>query len=96
MSWPPIPIPVGKGQTFVSFVIRFRLQSVPWRQEKLVYHALSVRRWITRPLIKPTGKGFPYGGVTAYIGDTRRWLDGATQPFSFVTLSMERWDGELH
>jgi len=96
MSWPPIPIPVGNGQTFVSFVIRFRLQSVPWRQEKLVYHALSVRRWITRPLIKPTGKGFPYGGVTAYIGDTRRWLDGATQPFSFVTLSMERWDGELH
>ena len=50
MSCPPIPIPVGKGQTFVSFVIRFRLQSVPWRQEKLVYHALSVRRWITRPL----------------------------------------------
>ena len=95
MSWTPTPIPVGKGQTFVSFVIRFRLQTVSWREDRLIYHALSVRRWVTRPLIKPTGKGFPYGGVTAYIGDTRRWLDGATQPFSFVTLNMERWDGEV-
>ena len=96
MSWPPTPIPVGKGMTSVSFVIHFTLQTVPWREAPLIYHALSVRRWVTKPLIKETGKGFPYGGVTAYIGDTRRWLDGAEQPFSFVTLRMERWDGELH
>ncbi len=96
MSWPPIAIPVSKGMTSVSFVIRFRLQTVPCREAPFIYHALSVRRWETKPLIKETGKGFPYGGVTAYIGDTRRWLDGAEQPFSFVTLRMKHWDGELH
>ena len=95
MSWPPTPIPVGKDQTFISFVIIFKLQTVPWRETPLVFHALSVRRWVTQPLIKPTGKGFPYGGVSVYIGDTRRWLDGATQLFSFVTLNLEMRKKEL-
>lgn len=94
MSFPPTDIPVGKGKVSVSFVIRLRLQTVPWREKPLVYHALSLRRWVTIPLIQGEDGEFRYRGVTAYIGDTRRWLDGAEQPFSFVTLRMKRGEEE--
>jgi hypothetical protein len=90
MSFPPTDIPVGKGKVFVSFVIRLKLQTFPWRKEPLIYHALSLRRWITSSLIKNENGEFRYRGVTVYVGDTRRWLDGAEQPFSFVTLRMKR------
>ena len=90
MSFPPTDIPVGRGKVAVSFVICLRLQTVPWRKEPVIYHALSLRRWITLPLIQGENGEFRYRGVTAYIGDTRRWLDGTEQPFSFVTLRMKR------
>jgi len=90
MSFPPTDIPVGKGKVSVSFVIRLRLQTVPWRKEPLIYHALSLRRWIRSSLIQNENGEFRYRGVTVYIGDNRRWLDGAEQPFSFVTLRMNR------
>jgi hypothetical protein len=94
MSFPPTDIPLGRGSVSVSFVIRLRLQTVPWRKEPLIYHALSLRRWITASLIQNADGEFRYRGVTAYIGDTRRWLDGAEQPFSFVTLRMKRGEEE--
>ncbi|MBD2743621.1 DUF3962 domain-containing protein [Coleofasciculus sp. FACHB-1120] len=94
MSFPPTDIPVGKGKVSVSFVILLKLHTVPWRKEPLIYHALSLRRWVTSSLIKNENGEFRYRGVTAYIGDTRRWLDGAEQPFSFITLRMKRGEEE--
>jgi pPIWI_RE module N-terminal domain/RNaseH domain of pPIWI_RE/MID domain of pPIWI_RE len=86
MSWPPTQIPLIKykqqlGTAHISFVIRFTLQTVPWRNEPIIYHQLSIRRWIIEPLEK-----LPYGGVTAFIGDNRRWLDGKKQPFRLISL----------
>jgi hypothetical protein len=94
MSWPPHRIPLIKskkqiGTADISFVIRFKLQTVPWRNHPIVYHQLSIRRWITEPL-----KRLPYRGATAYIGDNRRWLDGVRQPFCFISLLMKRAGGE--
>ncbi len=91
MSWPPYPIPLTKkgkqepGEAFISFVIRFKLQTVPWRSQPMIYHQLSIRRWITEPFDK-----FPYPGATIHIGDNRRWLDGIHQPFCFMPLQVKR------
>lgn len=90
MSWPPYPIPLTKkrkqetGEAFISFVIRFKLQTVPWRSQPMIYHQLSIRRWITEPF-----KKFPYPGATIHIGDNRRWLDGIHQPFCFMPLKVK-------
>ena len=94
MSWPPRPVPLIKvinkekkqlGTAHISFVIRFKLQTVPWRNAPIIYHQLSIRRWITEPLER-----LPYRGATAFIGDNRRWLDGFHQPFCFISLPMKR------
>jgi pPIWI_RE module N-terminal domain/RNaseH domain of pPIWI_RE/MID domain of pPIWI_RE len=90
MSWPPYPVPLIKyqkqvGTAYVSFVIRLKLQTVPWRSTPIVYHQLSIRRWMTEPLT------IPYRGATAYIGDNRRWIDGKSQPFSFMPLSIKQF-----
>jgi hypothetical protein len=90
MSWPPIKIPLIKnkkqlGTADISFVIRFKLQTVPWRSKPMIYHQLSIRRWVTEPL-----KRLPYRGATAFIGDNRRWLDGKNQPFRLISLAMKR------
>ncbi|MUG97167.1 DUF3893 domain-containing protein [Scytonema sp. UIC 10036] len=90
MSWPPNQIPLIKnnkqlGTADISFVIRFNLQTVPWRNEPMIYHQLSIRRWIAEPLER-----LPYRGATAYIGDNRRWLDGKSQPFCFIPLSIKQ------
>jgi hypothetical protein len=95
MSWPPYPVPLvnkkkeGVGSANISFVIRFRLQTVPWRKNPLVYHRLSTRLWVTEPL-----KPLPYRGATAYIGDNRRWLDGVRQPFCFISLQIKQSEGK--
>ncbi|MEC4804085.1 MAG: DUF3962 domain-containing protein [Jaaginema sp. PMC 1079.18] len=93
ISWPPSTIPLikrkeQKGTADISLVIRLTLQTVPWREQPLIYHQLSVRRWLTDPL------KLPYRGATVYVGDTRRWLDGVYQPFCFMPLKMKRVDGE--
>jgi hypothetical protein len=90
MSWPPYPVPLIErnqhlGTADISFVISFKLQTVPWRKEPIVYHELSIRRWLTQPLER-----IPYRGATAYIGDNRRWLDGTRQPFCFIPLQIKR------
>lgn len=90
MSWPPHPVPLIKrneqvGTAHISFVIRFKLQTVPWRDEPMIYHQLSIRRWLTEPL-----KQLPYRGSTAYIGDNRRWLDGSNQPFCLIHVAMKQ------
>jgi len=98
MSWPPLRIPLIKvvkkddikheevaGEAHISFVIHFKLQTVPWRSEPMIYHQLSIRRWITEPLER-----LPYRGATAYIGDNHRWLDGSRQPFCLTSLAMKR------
>jgi pPIWI_RE module N-terminal domain/RNaseH domain of pPIWI_RE/MID domain of pPIWI_RE len=89
MSWPPCQIPLIQnkklvGQGYISFVIRFTLQTVSWRHEPIIYHQLSIRRWVTQPLTK-----LPYRGVTAFIGDNRRWLDGNNQLFCLIPLEMK-------
>ena len=94
MSWPPHQIPLFKskeqiGTADISFVIHFKLQTVPWRNHPIIYHQLSIRRWITDPLER-----LPYRGATAYIGDNRRWLDGVRQPFCFIALPLKRAGGE--
>jgi hypothetical protein len=90
MSWPPYRIPLIKykkqvGTADISFVIRFKLQTVSWRNEPIIYHQLSIRRWVTEPMER-----LPYKGVTAYIGDNRRWLDGKSQPFCFIPLPIKQ------
>ncbi|MEL7523343.1 MAG: DUF3962 domain-containing protein, partial [Cyanobacteria bacterium J06553_1] len=95
MSWPPTDIPIFKGKQSsgiekVSFVISFSLQTLPWRQEPVIYHALSVRRWMTDPL-----KKLPYKGCSIYIGDTHRWLDGRQQPLMFMPISVTRSNRQL-
>ncbi len=93
MSWPPSPVPIQKKETidieYISFVISFKLQTVPRRKYPLVYHKLSIRRWITEPL-----KNFPYRGTTVYIGDNRRWLDGEYQPFRFMPVKIKKYGQE--
>lgn len=93
ISWPPSQIPLidrkaQKGTAYISLVIRLTLQTVPWREQPLIYHQLSVRRWLTDPL------KLPYRGATAYVGDTRRWLDGVHQPFCFMPLQMKKNGGD--
>jgi hypothetical protein len=90
MSWTPYPIPLINnkqqvGTANISFVIRFKLQTVPWRQEPMIYHQLSIRRWLIKPIER-----LPYRGATAFIGDNQRWLDGLRQPFCFVPLSIKQ------
>ncbi|MDZ8084022.1 MAG: DUF3962 domain-containing protein [Nostoc sp. DedQUE12b] len=94
MSWPPSEVTVIKGKettetAYISFVIEFVLQTVPWREKPIVYHHLSIRRWLTKPL------KVPYPGVKAHIGDNRRWLDGQRQPFCFIPLMMNRYGKEV-
>ncbi|MFP4411165.1 pPIWI_RE module domain-containing protein [Coleofasciculus sp.] len=95
MSWPPYRVPLFNkykeqiGTADISFVIHFKLQTVPWRNHPIIYHQLSIRRWITAPLER-----LPYRGATAYIGDNRRWLDGVRQPFCFMALPLKRAGGE--
>ncbi len=86
MSYPPYEVPLienkeQKGRVFISFVIKFTLQTVPRRNKPSIYHHLFVRRWISEPLER-----LPYKGSTAFIGDNHRWLDGTHQPFSLMPL----------
>lgn len=97
MSWPPHPVMLtnSKGESlpdcaYISFVIRFVLQTVPWREKPIIYHQLSIRRWLTKPL-----KYISYRGVKAHIGDRRRWLDGKRQQFCFIPLIMKRQKEEV-
>jgi len=92
MSWPPHPVSIEKNQEVgtadISFVIRFKLQTVPWRREPIIYHQLSIRRWIVEQKER-----LPYRGATAFIGDNRRWLDGVRQPFCFMPLPVKKRPG---
>ena len=94
ISWPPSPVSIIKDKKEVkkadiSFVISFKLQTYPWQSQPVIVPQLSVRRWFGEPLDK-----IPYGGATAYVGDNRRWLDGARQPFCFMRLAIKRWGKE--
>ncbi len=66
------------------------MQTVPWREQPIVYHHLSIRRWLTKPL-----NYVPYPGVKAHIGDNHRWLDGQRQAFCFIPLMMNRYGREV-
>ena len=95
MSWPPTDVPIFRGKRppgieKVSFVISFSLQTLPWRQEPVIYHFLSVRRWITEPL-----ENLPYNGCSIHIGDTHRWLDGQRQPLKFMPVKVSRLNRHL-
>ncbi len=87
MSWPPQRVLVTKSndEAYISFVIYFKLQTIPWRKEPILYHQLSIRRWIVEPL-----KKFPYPRMTVFMGDDHRWLDGVKQPFCFMPLFIEQ------
>jgi len=97
MSWPPHPVVLtnSKGEAlpefaYISFVIRFVLQTVPWREKPIIYDQLSIRRWLVEPL-----KRIPYRGLKAHIGDNRRWLDSKRQPFCFIPSIMKRQGEEV-
>lgn len=97
MSWPPhqVMLTNSKGEAlidcaYISFVIRFVLQTVPWREQPIIYHQLSIRRWLTEPL-----EYVSHRGVKAHIGDCRRWLDGKRQPFCFIPLIMKRQEEQV-
>ena len=88
MSYPPEEVSLivsgeHKGIVFVSFVIRFYLQTVPRRKQPLIYHHLSVRYWVVEPFEK-----LPYKGMNVFVGDNHRWLDGIYQPFSLIPLKI--------
>lgn len=88
MSWPPTQIICKEKEVPVSFVIKFQLQTVPWREEPIIYHQLFLRRWLTKSF-----NYVPRNGRNVYIGDNRRWLDGNVAPFSFIPLKM-KWNNE--
>lgn len=96
MSWPPSPVIVANfrdgeertERTYLSFVLRFILQTVPWRNSPIVYHQLSVRRWIIKPLER-----LPFRGITTYIGNQLRLIDGVQQPLCFISLPLKQWQG---
>lgn len=93
MSWPPHQVSLIEkneevGTADISFVIRFKLQTVPWRRQPIIYHQLSIRRWIVE-----LRERLPYRGATAFIGDNHRWLDGVRQPFSFMPLTVKKRSG---
>ncbi|HEY9691026.1 MAG TPA: DUF3962 domain-containing protein [Oculatellaceae cyanobacterium] len=95
MSWPPIEVTcLKRGEEVaiakISFVISFSVQTIPWRKEPVVYHNLSVRRWINTPF-----KRSPYPGVTVHIGDSYRWLDCQRQTLKFMPIRVQRLDGQL-
>ncbi|MBD2580171.1 DUF3962 domain-containing protein [Oscillatoria sp. FACHB-1406] len=84
ISWPPQRVFSGnQNEAYLSFVLNFKLQTVPWRELPLIYPQLSVRRWIVEPF-----KKYPYRGATVYVGDNRRWLDGERQPFRLMPLKL--------
>ena len=90
ISWPPNEVPLIKnkkqvGTVKISFVIRFQLQTVPWRSQPMIYHQLSIRRWLTESMER-----LPYRGATAFIGDNRRWLDGKKQPFRLINMPIKQ------
>ncbi|BBD63291.1 hypothetical protein NIES2109_61410 (plasmid) [Nostoc sp. HK-01] len=90
VSWPPHQISLIKnkkqvGTANISFVINFKLQTVPWRSQPIIYHQLSIRRWLTEPMER-----WPYRGATVFIGHERRWLDGQKQPFCFIPLLIKQ------
>jgi hypothetical protein len=105
MSWPPYEVPLIKvvkkekqqiGMADISFVIRFSLQTVPWRNDPIIYHHLSVRRWVKEPLIAgDQANRALYKGVKVHIGDNHCWLDGDRQLFCFIPVTMKRQGGEL-
>ncbi|GET42206.1 pPIWI_RE module domain-containing protein [Microseira wollei] len=96
MSWPPQRVPLIEfnrkekrteevGEAYISFVISFKLQTVSWRNQPIIYHQISTRQWITKFIDK-----IPYRGATAFIGDNHRWLDGVDQPFCLIPLSIKQ------
>ncbi|HLO85519.1 MAG TPA: DUF3962 domain-containing protein [Nostocaceae cyanobacterium] len=90
ISWPPSSVTLiehkeSVGTADISFVINFKLQTVPWREQPMIYHHLSIRRWISKPI-----ENIPYRGITAFVGDHRRWIDGQRQPFCFMALSIKK------
>lgn len=85
-----VPWLLATETAYISFVLEFVLQTVPWREKPIVYHHLSIRRWLTKPL-----KYVPYPGVKAHIGDNHRWLDGQRQPFCFIPLMMNCYGKEV-
>jgi hypothetical protein len=97
MSWPPSPVIVTNfidgeektERTYLSFVLRFVLQTVPWRNSPVIYHQLSVRRWIIEPLQR-----VPFRGMTTYVGNQLRLIDGVQQPLCFIPLPLNQWQGE--
>ncbi|MBD2527556.1 DUF3962 domain-containing protein [Nostoc sp. FACHB-133] len=90
ISWPPYEVPLIKnkkqvGKVNISFVIHFNLQTVPWRSQPMIYHQLSIRRWLTETIER-----LPYRGVTSFVGDNRRWLDGKKQPFRLIHIPIKQ------
>lgn len=89
MSWPPYQVEsIANNQKVttadISFVINFKLQTVPWRKTPLIYHQLSTRIWMNKSLKLPYNRD-----ISIQIGNSQRWIDGSYQPFSFNYLQLQ-------
>ncbi|MGK7923016.1 MAG: DUF3962 domain-containing protein [Trichodesmium sp.] len=92
MSWPPIETQDSnsKSKMWISLVIHFYLQTLPWRKSPLIYNQVSVRRWLTRPLWENEKNYVPGEGVSVYLLNQFRWLDEKLQNPTFVKLKISR------
>ncbi|MDY7004519.1 MAG: DUF3962 domain-containing protein [Cyanobacteriota bacterium] len=92
MSWPPIETSDSnsKSKIWISLVIHFYLHTLPWRKSPVIYNQVSVRRWLTRPLWENEKNYVPGEGVSVYLFNQFRWLDGIRQNPTFVKLKMSR------
>lgn len=80
------------GSTLGSFVLRFWLDTRPQTGELCLLHRLSVRRWITEPLVGENGfiRLPMYRNKSVYLRTAPRYLDNtpSTQVLSRIRLRM--------
>jgi hypothetical protein len=72
----------SKFPKYISLVIQIRLRTLQGRTAPLIYCGLGVRRWLTYPLWIEGDKSpnrVNSSGVTVYLSNRFRWLDGEEQ-----------------
>lgn len=95
ISFPPRPTGDSNSRfpKYISFVIKIRLRTLQGRTAPLIYCGLGVRRWLTYPLWLE-GNESPNrvngSGVTVYVSNCFRWLDGEEQEQSIIPIKLYR------
>lgn len=95
ISFPPKPTGDSNSRfpKYISFVLKIRLRTLQGRTAPLIYCGLGVRRWLTYPLWLE-GNESPNrvnsSGVTVYVSNRFRWLDGEEQEQSIIPIKLYR------